>query len=209
MHHYFDHDLGSLQHIFVLHGLGGSGKSQLAFKFVHDSQAQAIHRFSEIFYIDATNEQTLEIDLQSITPAEVGNSAEASLHWLAGKHEEWLLFFDNADDAKLNLSKFFPCCTFGNVLITTCNQDLCLHARDEEAVSRVSNMETEDAKALLLQLARQDSNDEQNKLAIDIVKELQCFPLAISQAGGYIYTRASTLHGYLKLYQSHRDKLLQ
>ncbi|KAJ7458717.1 hypothetical protein B0H11DRAFT_2317422, partial [Mycena galericulata] len=137
----------------VLHGLGGSGKSQLAFKFVYDSQAQAINRFSQIFYIDATNEQTLEIDLQAIAPAEVGNSSEASLCWLAGKHEEWLLLFDNADDTKLNLSKFFPCCTFGNILITTRNQDLCLHTRDEGAVSRVSNMETEDAKVLLLQLA--------------------------------------------------------
>ena len=27
------------QHVFVLHGLGGSGKSQLAFKFLEDSQA--------------------------------------------------------------------------------------------------------------------------------------------------------------------------
>ncbi|KAJ7470012.1 P-loop containing nucleoside triphosphate hydrolase protein [Mycena galericulata] len=182
MHNYFDRDQGSVQHIFVLHGLGGSGKSQLAFKFVHDSQAQAIHRFSKIFYIDATNEQTMKSDLQTITPMEVGNSAEASLRWLAGKQEEWLLLFDNADDTKLNLSKFFPHCTFGNILITTRNQDLCLHTRDEGAVSRVSNMGTEDAKVLLLQLARQNSNGEQNKQAVAIVKELHCFPLAVSQA---------------------------
>ncbi|KAJ7458789.1 hypothetical protein B0H11DRAFT_2060988 [Mycena galericulata] len=88
MHRYFDIDQGSVQHIFVLHGLGGSGKSQLAFKFVHDSQAQTIQRFSAIFYIDATNEQTLEIDLQTIAPTEVGNSTKASLLWLAGKQED-------------------------------------------------------------------------------------------------------------------------
>ncbi|KAJ7470004.1 P-loop containing nucleoside triphosphate hydrolase protein [Mycena galericulata] len=208
MCHYFDSDRGSVQHIFVLHGLGGSGKSQLAFKFVHDSQAQAIHCFSEIFYIDATNEQVLEIDLQTITPVEVGNSAEASLCWLAGKQEEWLLFFDNADDTKLDLSKFFPHCTFGNILITTRNQELCLHTRDDEAVSRVSDMEAEDAKDLLLQLANQGRDAEQEKQAMDIVKELQCFPLAVSHAGGYIRVR-SKLSRYLKLYQSHRDKLLQ
>ncbi|KAJ7033019.1 acyl transferase/acyl hydrolase/lysophospholipase [Mycena alexandri] len=209
MHSYFDHDPGSAQHIFVLHGLGGAGKSQLAFKFVHDSQAN--HRFSEIFYIDATNEQTLEIDLQAVAPAAVGKSAQASRHWLAGRQgdqKEWLLFFDNADDVELDISKFFPRCTYGNILITTRNQDLCLHARDEDAVSKVSDMIAEDAKDLLLQLAGEGRSNQQEKLAGAIVKELHCFALAVSQAGGYIHTR-SNLSEYLELYQNHRDQLLR
>ncbi|KAJ7033029.1 hypothetical protein C8F04DRAFT_636243 [Mycena alexandri] len=209
MHSYFDHDRGSAQHIFVLHGLGGAGKSQLAFKFVHDSQAN--HRFSEIFYIDATNEQTLEIDLQAVTSAAVGKSAQASRHWLAGRQgdqKEWLLFFDNADNVELDISKFFPHCTFGNILITTRNQDLCLHARDEDAVSKVSDMIAEDAKDLLLQLASEGRSNQQEKLAGAIVKELHCFALAVSQAGGYIHTR-SNLSEYLELYQNHRDQLLR
>ncbi|KAJ7814898.1 hypothetical protein B0H14DRAFT_3149270 [Mycena olivaceomarginata] len=210
MHQHFDCNRGS-RHIFVLHGLGGSGKSELAFKFLQDSQAH--HCFSEIFYIDATNEQTLKTDLEIIAPAVVGKSAEASLHWLAGKQEEWLLFFDNADDVQLDISKFFPRCTFGNILITTRNQELCIHA---SAGSRVSDMEPEDAKDLLLQLAYRGRSDkqeklnsnEQEKLAVAIVKELHCFALAVSQAGGYIHARGK-LSGYLKLYQSHRDQLLQ
>ncbi|KAJ7884974.1 P-loop containing nucleoside triphosphate hydrolase protein, partial [Mycena leptocephala] len=189
MHQHFDCDQGS-QHIFVLHGLGGAGKSQLSFKFLQDSQAH--HRFSEIFYIDATNEQTIETDLKTVAPVVVGKSTEAILHWLAGKQEEWLLLFDNADDVQLDISKFFPCCTFGNILITTRNQELCIHAT---AGTRVSDMELEDAKDLLLQLAYQGrsdkqenlSSDEQEKLAVAIVKELYCFPLAVSQAGGYIH----------------------
>ena len=39
---YFDSDHKS-QHVFVLHGRGGAGKSQLAFKFLEDSQAN--HRY--------------------------------------------------------------------------------------------------------------------------------------------------------------------
>ena len=35
---YYDSNTKS-RHVFVLHGLGGSGKSQLAFKFLHDCQA--------------------------------------------------------------------------------------------------------------------------------------------------------------------------
>ena len=36
MGQYFD--TSKDQHVFVLHGLGGSGKSQLAFKFLEDSK---------------------------------------------------------------------------------------------------------------------------------------------------------------------------
>ncbi|KAJ7260355.1 hypothetical protein B0H12DRAFT_1217997 [Mycena haematopus] len=66
MHQHFDSNPGS-QRVFVLYGLGGSGKSQLAFKFLQDSQAPTKH-FSDIFYIDATSEQTIETDLKDIVP---------------------------------------------------------------------------------------------------------------------------------------------
>jgi len=38
MQRYYDSNPES-RHVFVLHGLGGSGKSQLAFKFLHNCQA--------------------------------------------------------------------------------------------------------------------------------------------------------------------------
>ncbi|KAJ6535505.1 P-loop containing nucleoside triphosphate hydrolase protein [Mycena capillaripes] len=216
---YFDSDQGSVQHIFVLHGLGGSGKSQLAFKFLQESKVN--HRFSEIFYIDATSEQTIEMDLQAISPAAVGKSVAATLRWLAGKPEEWLLFFDSADNAKLDLSKFFPSCTFGNILITTRNQGLCTYT-SVDGVSKVSDMDPDDAKELLFRLSHQVRTNDQEKLALTIVKvflnfffydhieteELHCFALAVSQAGCYIQQHC-TLNKYLKIYQSHHHHLLQ
>jgi len=39
MRSYFDTDCAS-QRIFVLHGLGGAGKSQLAFKFIEESKGK-------------------------------------------------------------------------------------------------------------------------------------------------------------------------
>jgi len=42
---YFDADRKS-QHVFVLHGLGGSGKSQVAFKFLEDSKID--HRYDSV-----------------------------------------------------------------------------------------------------------------------------------------------------------------
>ena len=40
MREYFFNDLGQ-QHVFVLYGLGGAGKSQIAFKFVNTCQVEA------------------------------------------------------------------------------------------------------------------------------------------------------------------------
>ena len=45
MRRYFDSH-GKSQRVFVLYGLGGSGKSQLAFKFLEESQANK--RYSSI-----------------------------------------------------------------------------------------------------------------------------------------------------------------
>jgi len=39
MHNYFDSE-GAGQRIFVLYGLGGAGKSQLAFKFMEESKGK-------------------------------------------------------------------------------------------------------------------------------------------------------------------------
>ena len=44
MHQYFNSGYKS-QHVFVLHGLGGSGKSQLAFKFLDDAQINQWYSF--------------------------------------------------------------------------------------------------------------------------------------------------------------------
>jgi len=129
-------------------------------------------RFSDIFYIDATNQQTLEADLATITPGDVEKSVDACMHWLATKHSQnWLLFFDNADDIWLNLAKFFPKCRFGNILITTRNPQLRIHA-DQGADAKVADMNPEDAKHLLMQVSHAEKTNENKSLAAIIVKVL-------------------------------------
>ena len=129
-----------------------------------------IFSFSTVFYIDATNEQTLQADLEAITPGNVGQSASASLHWLAGQHERnWLLFFDNADDVNLKLKKFFPPCLSGNILVTTRNQELRYYsAKDADAI--VTGMNHKDGTTLLLYLAQVEESNENKALAEAIVQ---------------------------------------
>ena len=42
-------------------------------------------RFSDVFCIDATSEQTLEMDLKAISPGNVEQSVDQSLRWLVNQ----------------------------------------------------------------------------------------------------------------------------
>jgi hypothetical protein len=133
------------------------------------------YRFSDIFYIDATNQQTLETDLAAIISTDVQKSVDACKYWLATKHDQnWLLFFDGADDVQLDLARFFPDCRFGNILVTTRNPHLSIHA-GEGADAKVADMNPEDAQSLLLRLSRAKKNDENEELAGLIVKVIYMY----------------------------------
>ena len=126
--------------------------------------------FSDVFYIDATNKQTLEVDLQGLTPGNIEESVDASLHWLSNQHNRnWLLFFDNADDVHLRLKTFFPSCAFGNILVTTRNQELCLLAV-KGSDQKVTEMDHEDAKNLLLHCSQVEETENNKVLAAQIVQ---------------------------------------
>ncbi|KAJ7468164.1 hypothetical protein FB451DRAFT_1369177 [Mycena latifolia] len=97
MHQYFTEDWGK-QHIYVLYGLGGSGKTQIALKFIDESAS----KYSDIFLIDASTPETIDTGLKRIAATKkIGDTAQDALDWLHSKQNEWLLFFDNADDPKL------------------------------------------------------------------------------------------------------------
>ena len=126
--------------------------------------------FSEIFYVDATSEDTIQTDLEAIIPGNAKRTVDASLRWLANQAEKnWLLIFDNADNVDLKLKRYFPSCPSGNILITTRNREL-RHYTEEEADADVKDMDLEDARALLLVQARAKRSDENITLAETIVK---------------------------------------
>ncbi|KAJ7121153.1 hypothetical protein C8R44DRAFT_705900 [Mycena epipterygia] len=117
---------------------------------------------------------------------------------------EWLLFFDNADDPKINLNDYFPNCGHGNILITSRNPGLGVYA---SAHAPVSNMEEMDAINLLLRSAVQETTDHNRTTAGQIVKVLHYLPLAIIQAGAFI-SKSGDLDSYLALYEQNQVQLL-
>ncbi|KAJ7244001.1 hypothetical protein C8J57DRAFT_1725803 [Mycena rebaudengoi] len=203
MHHYFGQDIGS-RHVSLLHGLGGSGKTQIALKFLHETQSD---RFTDVFFLDASTADTLRAGLKNIALTQsIGSDHDDALRWLASCNKEWLLIFDNADDPKLNLFDFFPPSTHGNILITSRNPQLCVHAPG--AHHRISDLEEEAAVQLLLISAAKPATTENEILATEIVKVLYCFPLAVVQAGAYISKSRGALRRYLALYEHNHTRLL-
>ncbi|KAJ6488932.1 P-loop containing nucleoside triphosphate hydrolase protein [Mycena sanguinolenta] len=199
MHQFFARDIRE-QKIYVLYGLGGAGKTQIALKFIEESTY-----FTGQFLVDTSSTETIETSLKNIVTAEkIGNSSHDALTWLASRHEDWLLFFDNADDPQINLHRFLPKCNHGNIIITSRNPGLKVYG----AYSHVSDLKPADSVALLLKSAHQEISQTNELLAADIVKELAYLPLAIVQAGAFI-SESGALDSYLALYGKHKARLLR
>ncbi|KAG9125347.1 hypothetical protein FRC07_007990 [Ceratobasidium sp. 392] len=147
---YFLGDPGpKVQHVFVLHGLGGSGKTQIALKFVEKHR----EAFWDVFYIDASSDKTISVDLRAIASVKgAGSTTDDALTWLASQDEKWLIVFNNADDTSLDLRQYFPVCYHGDILITTRNHQMISIAGETQpsvkAERRISGMAPGDAKKL-------------------------------------------------------------
>ncbi|KAF8133603.1 hypothetical protein K438DRAFT_1739049 [Mycena galopus ATCC 62051] len=217
MHQFFAQVAGA-EHIYVLYGLGGAGKTQIALKVIEDSTRNIFDmfefRFTDRLLVDASSTERIETGLKNIAIAKgSGESWQDGLGWLLGKHEPWLLFFDNADDPQVDLNNFVPRCNHGNIIITSRNQGL----KGYGAHTLVSDMEEPDAIALLLKSAHHVVSPTNNQLAAALVQvsyhptvpllELCYLPLAIVQAGAFI-VQSEDLSGYLALFKKNCVNLL-
>ncbi|KAF7375665.1 FabD/lysophospholipase-like protein [Mycena sanguinolenta] len=159
MHTYFL-KTGAKQRIFLLHGLGGAGKTQIGLKFIQNS---ALH-YSDMFHIDMSTVETIKTGLKNIA---LKKDSQDALRWLSNESKDWLLFFDNADDPQIDLNNYFPKCNHGSILITSRNPGLCVHA---DAHSLVSDLEETEAVELLLKSAAQEMTPKNKEISAEIVK---------------------------------------
>ena len=170
-------DDGLLPHVesdrrktFVLHGLSGIGKTQLALAFARKHKGN----YSAIFWLDGQSQRSLQQSIASIAKRlPSGQISELArkydwndrknieevihevLDWF-GKSEnsKWLLIYDNvdreispeaSDPEAYNVDQYLPPIDQGSVIITTCRSELRLG----KAGMRVKTM-TESEGLLLL-----------------------------------------------------------
>ncbi|KAF8598106.1 TPR-like protein, partial [Ceratobasidium sp. AG-I] len=210
--------------LFVLCGLGGAGKTQLALKFVQTHRNEYVdqpilslglnlillRRFWDVFYIDATTRETILAGLITLAKsANAGTTSEEALAWLVSQEERWLLLLNNADDPNLNLREFFPACAHGDILITTRNQQMRAHTQDTKSYCSVAGMRPGDALALMLKTSETRGDEREIEIANELIQELGFFALAIAQSGAYMRATHCGLAEYHGLFQTAREQLLR
>lgn len=225
----------SSRKVFVLYGLGGIGKTQLAIKFAKDHQSE----FNSTLFLDGSSEESLLKSFASIhrhiievkTPhlpdsallakasqMSLEEMAQEVLQWLAQEHNnKWLLIFDNIDKEPLDeggfdIMPYFPQSDHGSILITTRLAPLQRlgHAK------KVNRMSEEEAVALLGQIMgtplsyqqRTSPTFQQKRPRNELLETLDGLPLAISQAGQFINTLNLTVETYMELYRSSKRDVM-
>ena len=132
------------QKIFVLYGLGGIGKMQLAVEFTRRHH----HKFSSVFWLDGSSEVSLKLSIMRcacrIPAGQISDasrtysiSSEGNINevvrevmgWLAQPdNTKWLVVFDNVnqdynlhtlDPLTYDVRQYFSGADHGSVLITT------------------------------------------------------------------------------------------
>ncbi|KAJ9664647.1 hypothetical protein H2201_005161 [Coniosporium apollinis] len=205
--------------IFVVHGLGGMGKTQLAVEFARKHHS----RFSSVFWLDGQTENSLKQSIaNSASRIPEGQIAEASraystsgdgdinavvkdvLGWLSkSDNTEWLLIFDNVDrdhrqrDADPNaydVTHYFPGADHGSVLITT-----RLAYLEQLGASRgLKTVDMYQAHAIFQ--SRYGRSVDQAECA-ELLSLLDGLPLALAQAAAYLRETEIDIATYLKFYK--------
>ncbi|KAF2716593.1 hypothetical protein K431DRAFT_278666 [Polychaeton citri CBS 116435] len=193
--------------VVVIHGLGGSGKTQFCLKYAEDSQDS----YRGIFWIDASSREAADHSYTELSRHYgKGITAAAGKHCVSQSKKPWLMILDNID-RDTDLSDILPPSNSGDILITTRNQSVT--AYNTHGVISLDKMDVEDAIELLLKTAFPRDADTRHQIASRhaasaIVDKLKCLAIAVWHAGTTICRRIYTLDKYLSSYLDEKRNLL-
>ena len=187
-----------------INGLGGIGKTQTAieyaFRHYYDEPC-----YEYVFWVNADDltfqSSFAEIADQLALPVPEDaqdQQIKAVNRWLA-THSGWLLIFDNVENPEL-LQDYIPSNPSGKVLITSRLSVLdMLNVVDPLVLDEFS---LDVAIEFLFKRTRHERNEETEAAAEALAKELGGFPLALEQAGAYLYNNKAVGFGaYLRRYR--------
>ncbi|KAE8149842.1 hypothetical protein BDV25DRAFT_130058 [Aspergillus avenaceus] len=186
-------------------GLGGTGKTQLALKYIEDHK----HNFDTI--------QIGRKGTQGLHPRD-SPAVQAVSRWLQCRKRsdgEWLVVFDNVDNLSWSIFDILPQGQQGNIIITSQNEQSSKLLKCCEKVS-VDILNRHEARALLLwhldhnrDCLGQDIED----LCDQVAERLEFLPLAVDLAGAYMGNDKTDpkfgLIQYLDDYGKYQNELLQ
>ena len=182
----------------AVHGLGGTGKSQLAIEYAWRWASD----YSQVIWLRAETPQTLGADFDVLAgdldkPTEQTAVIKAVVKRLE-QNPGWLLIFDNAPNPKA-VEHAVPLAG-GQVIFTSRHT-----AWGKYAVPlRVDVWKIEEAVRFLLKRAGARGDEHP---ATQLAEELGCLPLALEHAAAYCEQSGLTLADYLRLFRQRRLEL--
>ncbi|KAF2230597.1 kinesin light chain [Viridothelium virens] len=205
----------------ALVGLGGAGKTQIALHFTY--WVKKNYPDFSIFWMPVLSTETFEQACIAIAK-ELGirhcQESKEDVKYVVQQRlsaktvGKWLLIVDNADDMDLlfgegerqGLLDFLPRNDNGLILFTTRTFDVAQAIVGSDVVE-VVRMEMQEAMAMFQKSLVQVKplHDEM----VDFLSELDCLPLAITQAAAYINRNRSSMLDYLRLLkQTEQDAVI-
>ncbi|KAH7184094.1 P-loop containing nucleoside triphosphate hydrolase protein [Fusarium oxysporum] len=199
----------------ALWGLGGSGKTQIALDYAY-RRCDADDKCC-VFWVHADNEATFTSDYKTIgkklgvDERLDGSDLLDAVCSAIEARSEWVMVVDNADDLRLfgvgqqandeemddTLYKYVPHGSQGTVLWTSRDAHIVGTLVGSPRGIAVHSMTMDEATTLLAR-TRGDSSTVEREAGVDaLLEELQCLPLAISQAGAYMRRMSMTAEQYL------------
>ncbi|KAI4737146.1 purine and uridine phosphorylase [Aureobasidium sp. EXF-12298] len=220
--------------VFVVHGLGGIGKTQLCIEFARKHQAQ----YTAVLWMDGSSEDALQqsfVKVFPLLPAEEMSAdlveavkcqraspeviVKGVLDWLSlPSNQGWLHIIDNVDhdikakdkdSSAYDLTKYSAQVDHGSLLITSRVSTLTV----PQNAHQLTEMNDKEARALFEDhrgkpVSGQPTRDESKDLE-RLVQKLEGMPLALAQAGAYIRHTNTGLSEYLDYYDSTWEDLIK
>jgi hypothetical protein len=218
-------DSRSVHRVWIIHGLGGSGKTRLAL----EAAFRAKERGAEVWWVSATDPDVLAAGMRAVArrlgvvqdDLEYGDAADLIWHRLAVKESPWLLVIDGADDPEMLRGAGNSVADGRGWLRPVAGQVgmVLVTSRDGTAGwgpwchrYRLGMLSPVDAAAVLVDHAgpyqRLGSEDDAQMLAT----RLGGLPLALRIAGSYLASSAAlpaafTDAGTIATYQGYREAM--
>jgi hypothetical protein len=194
----------------ALSGLGGVGKTQTAVEYAH----RYLGKYDRAFLATATSRESLLSGYVTIAGLlklpEAGAQDETLIvdsikRWL-GSNRGWLLVLDNADRPDI-VKPFLPPSPRGHILLTSRAQvfDIIGIVKPVE----LNEMSPAEARTFLLKPTGRECEDgPEPDAASKVAEELGFLPLALEQAGAYIFLNKSLFQDFLNSFRKRRLELL-
>lgn len=196
---------------YVLCGIGGVGKSELALQFAYRHRQE----YWGIFWIDCSTLESAHRSFGQIAKRcrwedETGDGlTKVAIRGLSNSQLPWLMVLDNCDDPEVNYAQFMPNSEMGALLITTRLQDVRAQYGANSSHT-IEGLEETHAIELLLSAAGKSlpGTTDENAAAKSIVEQLGMHALAITIAASLI-RRMYSLEEYSSVLQKKYAELLK